>query len=102
SLQRSALGTLIPYATLFRSLVLAGLGVAAMLAYCAALAGAQGAAPAPEAKWYPANFAGWEELAAAVRAEQAAMAPGTRVVAGDFKIGAQLGFALGDPAIPVL
>jgi 4-amino-4-deoxy-L-arabinose transferase-like glycosyltransferase len=84
------------------AMLLAALGLAALLAYCAALAGAHGQAPAPAAKWYPSNFAGWEELAAAVREEQSAMPPGTRVVAGDFKIGAQLGFALRDPSIPVL
>ena len=53
-------------------------------------------------KPYPGNFAGWPELAAAVRAELATMPPGTRLLAGNFKLGAQLGFALGDPDIAVL
>lgn len=53
-------------------------------------------------KWYPSNFAGWDELARAVRARQAAMPPGTRIVADNFKVGAELGFALDDPRIAVL
>jgi len=53
-------------------------------------------------KHYPRNFAGWDSLAAAVREELEAMPPGTRVLAEDFKVGAELGFALGDPRIAVL
>lgn len=51
---------------------------------------------------YPANFAGWNALAEAVRGERAAMPAGTRLLAGNFKIGAELGFLLGDPRIAVL
>lgn len=51
---------------------------------------------------YPANFAGWNALAEAVRAERAAMPAGTRLLAGNFKIGAELGFLLDDPRIAVL
>lgn len=51
---------------------------------------------------YPSNFAGWSALADAVRARRGALPPGTRLLAGDFKIGAELGFALGEPDIPVL
>ncbi len=51
---------------------------------------------------YPANFAGWGALAEAVRGERAAMPAGTRLLAGNFKIGAELGFLLGDPRIAVL
>ncbi|TLX21804.1 glycosyltransferase family 39 protein [Thermomonas fusca] len=51
---------------------------------------------------YPANFAGWGALAEAVRGERAAMPAGTRLLAGDFKIGAELGFLLADPRIAVL
>jgi hypothetical protein len=58
-----------------------------------------GRARLAESSVYPDNFAGWTEVAAAVRA---AAPPGTRVVADNFMLGAQLGFALGDPAIPVL
>ena len=53
-------------------------------------------------KHYPRNFAGWEPLASAVRGELAAMPPGTRLLAGDFKLGAELGFALDEPRIAVL
>ncbi|WP_231583362.1 glycosyltransferase family 39 protein [Luteimonas sp. FCS-9] len=53
-------------------------------------------------KWYPSNFAGWDELAAAVGEELADMPDDTVLVADNFKIGAELGFALGDPDIRVL
>ena len=48
------------------------------------------------------NFAGWDVLANAIRAQQAHLPAGTRVLAGDFKIGAEMGFALGDANLPVL
>ncbi|RDZ29655.1 glycosyltransferase family 39 protein [Lysobacter silvisoli] len=53
-------------------------------------------------KWYPSNFAGWDELARRVRERQARMPAGTRVLADNFKLGAELGFALGDARIAVL
>jgi len=53
-------------------------------------------------KYYPRNFAGWEPLAAAVRDELSGMPEGTRVLAGNFKLGAELGFQLRDPSIEVL
>ena len=53
-------------------------------------------------KWYPANFAGWDDAADAVRDELRHMPPGTRVLADNFKLGAELGFALDDPRIAVL
>jgi 4-amino-4-deoxy-L-arabinose transferase-like glycosyltransferase len=53
-------------------------------------------------KYYPRNFAGWEPLAAAVREELQQMPEGTRVLAGNFKVGAELGFQLGDGDIEVL
>ena len=52
--------------------------------------------------FYPENFAGWSELAEAVREQQAALPEGARIVADNFKIGAQLGFAFGDADIAVL
>jgi 4-amino-4-deoxy-L-arabinose transferase-like glycosyltransferase len=55
-----------------------------------------------QTRWYPANFAGWDALAAAVRAQLATMPAGTRIVADDFKIGAELGFLLGRADIAVL
>ena len=51
---------------------------------------------------YPENFAGWNELADAVREELAELPPDARIVADNFKIGAQLGFSFGDPDIAVL
>jgi 4-amino-4-deoxy-L-arabinose transferase-like glycosyltransferase len=53
-------------------------------------------------KFYPANFAGWDALAQAVREERAKLPPGTGLLADNFKVGAELGFALDDPDIPVL
>ena len=53
-------------------------------------------------KYYPRNFAGWEPLAGAVREELKGMPPGTRVLAGNFKVGAELGFQLRDSSIEVL
>jgi hypothetical protein len=81
---------------------LAGIGLVAMLGYYAAVSipsvRAQGAAH----KWYPSNFAGWDRLADAVRAELGHMPAGTRIVADNFKVGAELGFALGMPGVAVL
>lgn len=53
-------------------------------------------------KYYPRNFAGWEPLATAVREELARLPKGTRVLAGSFKVGAELGFQLDDASIRVL
>ncbi|WP_282297303.1 glycosyltransferase family 39 protein [Stenotrophomonas sp. PS02289] len=53
-------------------------------------------------KYYPRNFAGWRPLADAVRDELRQMPEGTRVLAGNFKVGAELGFQLRDPRIEVL
>lgn len=53
-------------------------------------------------KYYPRNFAGWQPLASAVREELAKMPADSRVLAGSFKVGAELGFQLDDPSIEVL
>ena len=53
-------------------------------------------------KYYPRNFAGWQPLATAVREELATMPAGSRVLAGNFKVGAELGFQLGRGDIDVL
>jgi len=82
--------------------LMAGLGLAAMLAYYAAVSIPDLRAQAAALKWYPSNFAGWDRLAAEVRALRATMPARTRIVADNFKIGAELGFALGDPRIEVL
>ncbi|KAF1687510.1 hypothetical protein B1992_02250 [Pseudoxanthomonas broegbernensis] len=82
--------------------VTAALGSCAALGLCLALASPSLRAASAGGKHYPRNFAGWKPLATAVRSELQAMPPGTRVLAGDFKLGAELGFALGDPDIAVL
>lgn len=68
----------------------------------AVVASPQGRERLAGTSFHPENFSGWRELADAVRERLAALPPGTRVVADNFKIGAQLGFALGDPDIAVL
>ncbi len=81
---------------------LAGLGLLLMLSYYVTVSIPAWRAGWAESKYYPRNFAGWDELADAVREEQSKMPPGTRLLADNFKIGAELGFALGDPDIAVL
>jgi len=81
---------------------LAGSGLLLVLGYYVAVSVPQLRARAAADKWYPSNFAGWGELADAVREQRQAMPAGTRVVADDFKLGAELGFALGDADIAVL
>src|SRR5690606_40811782 len=81
---------------------LAALGLLAMLGYYAAVSVPALRAESSDTKAYPANFAGWEPLAEAVRGMRAGMPADTRVVADNFKVGAELGFALGDPDIAVL
>ena len=80
----------------------AGLGLLVILGYYVTVSVPDLRARAAAEKWYPSNFAGWDALAEAVRLERAQMPPGTQLVAGSFKIGAELGFALGDARIPVL
>jgi 4-amino-4-deoxy-L-arabinose transferase-like glycosyltransferase len=81
---------------------LAAAGLVAMCGYYAAVSVPQLRARFAADKWYPSNFAGWNVLADAVREHQARMPGDTRVVADNFKIGAELGFALDDPDIAVL
>ena len=59
-------------------------------------------AQAAARNFHPTNFAGWDELDAAVREKLATMPANTRLLAGNFKIGAGLGFARGDAGIAVL
>ena len=84
------------------TVVTAALGLVAMLGYYAAVSTPALRAEVSATKWYPGNFAGWDELADAVRELRATMPTDTRVVADNFKAGAELGFALDDPNIPVL
>lgn len=81
---------------------LAALGLVAMLGYYAFVSVPQWREQTALSRWYPANFAGWEQLAEAVREELAQLPADTRLVADNFKVGAELGFALGDPRIMVL
>jgi 4-amino-4-deoxy-L-arabinose transferase-like glycosyltransferase len=53
-------------------------------------------------KYYPRNFAGWDGLADAVRSELERMPEGTRLLADNFKVAAELGFQLNNPDIQVL
>ncbi|TZF84198.1 ArnT family glycosyltransferase [Cognatilysobacter lacus] len=80
----------------------AGVGLLVVLGYYVAVSMPDVRARSAAEKWYPGNFAGWDEAADAVRDELRAMPPGTRVVADNFKLGAELGFALDDPDIVVL
>jgi 4-amino-4-deoxy-L-arabinose transferase-like glycosyltransferase len=96
--------TLASVAPLWRraTAVLAGVGLLVVMGYYVAVSIPDVRARTAAEKWYPANFAGWDEAADAVRDELRAMPPGTRVVADNFKLGAELGFALDDPRIVVL
>ncbi len=80
----------------------AGVGLALALGYYAWLSTPVWRAQAAAEKYYLANFSGWDELAHAVREELAQAPADTRVLAGSFKIGAELGFQLDDPGIAVL
>jgi 4-amino-4-deoxy-L-arabinose transferase-like glycosyltransferase len=82
--------------------LLAGAGLVALLGYYLVLSTPAWRERMAADKFYPANFAGWGALEAAVREELAILPPGTRLLADNFKSGAELGFALGDPRIPVL
>ncbi|MGH8077056.1 MAG: glycosyltransferase family 39 protein, partial [Lysobacter sp.] len=81
---------------------LAALGLVSVLGYYVAVSIPAVRARTAAEKWYPANFAGWDDLADAVRVQLRSMPAGTRVVADHFKLGAELGFALGDAEIAVL
>jgi len=80
----------------------AALGVIVGLGYFAAVSSPALRERAASGKWYPANFAGWDALAREVATQRARMPAGTRLLADNFKIGAELGFALNDPRIAVL
>ncbi len=82
--------------------VIAASGLLVVLGYYVAVSIPAVRAHAAAERWYPLNFAGWDELADAVRSRQRTMPAGTRIVADDFKLGAELGFALGNADIAVL
>ena len=84
------------------TVAMAAAGLVGMLGYYAAVSVPSLRAQTAADKWYPKNFAGWDTLASAVRHLQSTMPADTRLVADNFKDGAELGFALDDPRIAVL
>lgn len=82
--------------------LLAAIGLLAMLGYYVAVSVPDLRARSAAEKWYPSNFSGWDQLAREVRRQRERMPAGTQIIADNFKVGAELGFALGDPDIPVL
>ena len=81
---------------------LAATGLVLVLGYYGMVSVPEVRARTAASRWYQDNFAGWGPLADAVRASLVRMPPGTRLVADNFKVGAELGFALGEPDIAVL
>jgi 4-amino-4-deoxy-L-arabinose transferase-like glycosyltransferase len=77
----------------------AGLGLAVALAFlaCASLPAARSALAG--SGLYPNDFAGWQEVGAWMRANDA---QGERIIASDFELGAELAFALDRDDIDVL
>lgn len=84
------------------TLTLAAAGLAAALAYLAVAAAPSLRERLAGGSAYPDNFSGWNEVAAAVDESLADLPAATLLVADNFMLGAQLGFARGDGDIPVL
>jgi 4-amino-4-deoxy-L-arabinose transferase-like glycosyltransferase len=78
------------------------LGAMLMLGYYVAVSLPGLRAQVAGSKYYPENFAGWNTLAADVHSMREELPAGTRLLADNFKTGAELGFALDDADIPVL
>jgi 4-amino-4-deoxy-L-arabinose transferase-like glycosyltransferase len=79
---------------------LAALGLLFVLGYGAVAAIPALRARLADSRWYPDNFAGWREIAQEVRTRLATH-PSAALVADNFMLAAQLGFALGRADIPV-
>ncbi len=77
-------------------------GFVGVIGYYSAVSSPKVRAEAATLKWYPSNFAGWDELTEAVETQLATLPADTVLVADNFKIGAELGFALGKRDIRVL
>ena len=77
-------------------------GLATVLAFYVAASVPSLREQAASRNFHPTNFAGWDVLAREVDVTLATMPPGTRLLAGNFKIAAELGFARGDADIAVL
>lgn len=82
--------------------VMAGIGLLLMLGYYFSISIPAWREQQASSKYYPYNFAGWEQLAKATKEELARAPEGTQLLADNFKVGAELGFALGKPDIQVL
>ena len=80
----------------------AGLGLLAVLAYYSVAAVPNWRQSMAGSKWHPTNFTGWDVLSGQVAQQLSRMPAGTQLVAGDFKVGAELGFLLQQPQIRVL
>ncbi len=84
------------------TIALLALGLLLALGVAGVIGSPHGRAALAGTSAYPENFAGWQELAVAVRAERAKLPVGTILVADHFKLGAELGFAFADPDVAVL
>jgi hypothetical protein len=82
--------------------VLAGLGLALVVGFFVILSVPAWRTRVAVAGAQVGNFAGWDTLAQAVQQRRAQLPAGTRVLAGDFKIAAELGYLTGDASLPVL
>ena len=82
--------------------VVTAIGLILVLGYYLMLSMPTVRAQSAAEKFYNSNFAGWDELEKAVREELARLPEGTPLLAGNFKIGAELGFAFNDADIQVL
>ncbi|MET0289834.1 MAG: glycosyltransferase family 39 protein [Pseudoxanthomonas sp.] len=81
---------------------LCGVGLVGVLGYYLLLSTPALRERLAASKYYPYNFAGWEALVDAVEEERRHMLPGARILADNFKVGAELGFAVHDADIAVL
>jgi 4-amino-4-deoxy-L-arabinose transferase-like glycosyltransferase len=77
-------------------------GLVATLGYYAAATMSAARATLVGTKAYPANFADWAPVVNAVQGLRARMPAGTKLLADNFKVGAELGFHLREPDIGVL
>lgn len=77
------------------TLALAAAFLAALLAFAGVAAVPALRATLADSRWYPDNFAGWDEIAQATRGLE-------RVAADNFMLGAQLAFARSEPRLPIL
>lgn len=84
------------------SVALLALGLLLAIGVIVSIASDKGRAALARSAFYPENFAGWSELADVVHERLGSMPEGTRLIVDHFKLGAELGFALGNPDISVL